>query len=106
MYNELIDALRNCSSPIVGSCAKCVKKGPDCKWNMMIDAADAIEKLTAKLTAIEKRGRQIIEFAEQRIEEEDAAGNVALTRYWAAYKDGALRMYYIAGGTDGKTSDI
>ena len=43
---ELITALRNCSSPTVGSCMDCpYYKGVSCKWQMMEDAADAIEEL-------------------------------------------------------------
>ena len=61
-YDELIKALRNCSCVDgQGSCAKCAYKHSEfsCKWKMMIDAADAIEKLTAE---VEKQKSLVSEY--------------------------------------------
>ena len=55
MYNELIDALRNCSD--LKSCEGC-PYGFDvnaCGAKMMRDAADAIERLQTELTESQKR---------------------------------------------------
>ena len=51
MYNELIDALRNCIGMYPdGSCDKCpYDKHPRCSIDMMRDVADAIERLTAEV---------------------------------------------------------
>ena len=49
---ELIDALRNCACEDGnGSCAKCAYKFAEfsCKWKMLRDAADAIERLQAEV---------------------------------------------------------
>lgn len=56
MYNELIDALRNCIGMYPdGSCDKCpYDKHPRCSIDMMRDAADAIERLQAEATAYKK----------------------------------------------------
>lgn len=47
MYNELIDALRNCACiKTDASCANCgYARSTECKRRMIEDAADAIERL-------------------------------------------------------------
>lgn len=65
-YPELIKALRNCSSPWVGSCMDCpYYKGVSCKWQMMEDAADALEAAEKRVAELEaqlpKEGEWIIE---------------------------------------------
>lgn len=51
---ELIKALRNCSSPTVGSCMDCpYYKGVSCKWQMMEDAADALEAAEKRIAKLE-----------------------------------------------------
>lgn len=60
--NELIDALQNCACEDGnGSCAKCAYKFAEfsCKWKMMIDAADAIERMQADIA---KKDSQITEW--------------------------------------------
>ena len=53
---ELIKALRNCSSPTVGSCMDCpYYKGVSCKWQMMEDAADALEAAEKRIAELEKQ---------------------------------------------------
>lgn len=56
---NVINALRNCTSA-KGSCAKCAYKSRvfpgtlnGCKWNVMRDAADAIEKLVSLVKQIQ-----------------------------------------------------
>lgn len=46
---KLIKALRNCVTPMAGSCEKCSYYGVDCRWNLMIDAADALEAADEKI---------------------------------------------------------
>lgn len=60
MYNELIDALRNCSNEAIEMCPPCKyfawdKPKDDCKFEMMRDAADAIEKLWKEIVELEAR---------------------------------------------------
>lgn len=55
--DELIEALRNCAcADGNGSCAKCSYKFAEfsCKWKMMRDAADAIEKLVKENERLEE----------------------------------------------------
>ena len=50
---ELIKALRNCSSPRVGSCMDCpYYKCVSCKWQMMEDAADALEAAEKRIAEL------------------------------------------------------
>ena len=63
---ELMKALRNCSSPKVGSCMDCpYYKGVSCKWQMMEDAADALEAAEKRIAELEaqlpKEGKWIDE---------------------------------------------
>ena len=52
---ELIKALRNCSSPRVGSCMDCpYYKCVSCKWQMMEDAADALEAAEKRIAELER----------------------------------------------------
>ena len=53
MYNELIDALRNCGNynGVLGTCHKCdYIMIPDCRMELMRRASDAIEQIAEKLT--------------------------------------------------------
>lgn len=53
---ELIKALWNCSSPTVGSCTDCpYYKGVSCKWQMMEDAADALEAAEKRIKELESQ---------------------------------------------------
>ena len=53
---ELIKALRSCSSPRVGSCMDCpYYKCVSCKWQMMEDAADALEAAEQRIEELEAR---------------------------------------------------
>lgn len=47
--DELVKALRNCACIRTdGSCANCgYRKSTECKWMMVRDAADALERLVA-----------------------------------------------------------
>ena len=54
MYNELIDALRNCADS--ASCDKCpYEMRPRCTIDMMRDSADAIERLMAEVEELKRR---------------------------------------------------
>lgn len=69
--NELIDALRNCACEDGnGSCAKCAYKFAEfsCKWKMMIDAADAIERLTDEVDRKDKALQAWVNMWEERKE--------------------------------------
>ena len=62
---ELIKALRNCSSPRVGSCMDCpYYKCVSCKWQMMEDAADALEAAEKRIKELETRLPKDVEWLE------------------------------------------
>ena len=54
--DELVKALRNCACIRTdGSCANCgYRKSTECKWMMVRDAADAIERLMGEIDRKDK----------------------------------------------------
>ena len=85
---ELIKALRNCSSPRVGSCMDCpYYKCVSCKWQMMEDAADALEAAEQRIEELEaqlpKRGAKMDAESEA---DADYQASVLMQEYFERYE--------------------
>lgn len=80
MYDELIKALRNCACIRTdGSCANCgYRNSTECKWMMIRDAADAIERLVAEVDRKDKAIQGLLDVVDKK--------NVKIDQWKRAWK--------------------